>query len=190
MYFWYSNFVHTVIFCWFHIILFTPWYFVDSTTFCSRRDIPQYFVHTTIFFLTHFFLFISDGEYKCDFCAKFYKNKYTLGDHMQKNHYHEFLFHCTKCRRGFLDEEQFIVTVSLCVRCAMRQYQCYLCRTNIRDKYTLRMHMNTHTGERPFKCNFPKCQKSYSFKHALRRHEKIHLKWYFFLLNFFFSFLF
>jgi uncharacterized Zn-finger protein len=51
---------------------------------------------------------------------------------------------------------------------------CPTCSKTLSSRQNLRQHMNIHTGEKPFKCNYLGC--SLSFKHAsqLSNHKSTH----------------
>jgi hypothetical protein len=40
----------------------------------------------------------------------------------------------------------------------------------------MKRHRLRHTGEKPFKCEYPGCDKSFPRTDNLRRHEKLHQK--------------
>lgn len=52
------------------------------------------------------------------------------------------------------------------------KYCCKLCKENFSNKYDYAKHMESHTGERPFKCVI--CNKGFLTKSHLRGHEFIH----------------
>lgn len=57
-----------------------------------------------------------------------------------------------------------------------RPYMCNWpnCFKRFNDNYHLRRHMNTHTGEKPFACKYSGCSKRYSRSEDLRNHQKSH----------------
>ena len=55
------------------------------------------------------------------------------------------------------------------------RYQCDVCGTKFPFESTLKSHKITHLTERPHKCNFKKCTKSFYNIGDLRKHKKVHL---------------
>ncbi|KAJ3038770.1 hypothetical protein HDV00_000345 [Rhizophlyctis rosea] len=53
-----------------------------------------------------------------------------------------------------------------------RRYPCNVCPKRFSRPSTLKTHMNSHTGERPFKCE-PECGWSFTVKSNLKRHRKV-----------------
>ncbi|KAK2954467.1 putative Zinc finger protein 18 [Blattamonas nauphoetae] len=56
----------------------------------------------------------------------------------------------------------------------MKKIHCSYCDYSTNNATDLKKHERTHTGEKPFKCTFPGCGKSFSDPSALRIHERIH----------------
>jgi len=52
--------------------------------------------------------------------------------------------------------------------------ECTICGKILSSKQNLRQHMNIHTGERPFRCNFSGCSVSYKHASQLSNHKLIH----------------
>ncbi|KAJ1963218.1 hypothetical protein GGI12_002191, partial [Dipsacomyces acuminosporus] len=55
-----------------------------------------------------------------------------------------------------------------------RKYECKHCKKRFTRPSSLTSHIYTHTGEKPFACDFPNCAKRFSVLSNLRRHYKVH----------------
>ncbi len=54
-----------------------------------------------------------------------------------------------------------------------RKYECTICQKQFTRPSTLRTHMNSHTGERPFACTAPGCGWRFTVLSNLRRHMRV-----------------
>lgn len=53
-------------------------------------------------------------------------------------------------------------------------YTCQTCSKRLSSKQGLIQHMNTHTGDKPYKCSYPNCSSSYRHASQLSNHKIIH----------------
>ena len=51
---------------------------------------------------------------------------------------------------------------------------CNICSKELSSKQNLKHHMNIHTCERPFRCNYPGCLAAYKHASQLSNHKIIH----------------
>ena len=55
-----------------------------------------------------------------------------------------------------------------------RPYKCEVCNSSFTLKNSLKIHLRTHTGERPYKCET--CNSSFTRKDFLNKHMRTHSK--------------
>ncbi|OLY78006.1 Zinc finger protein [Smittium mucronatum] len=55
-----------------------------------------------------------------------------------------------------------------------KRYMCEVCKKLFARPSTLSTHMHSHTGEKPYHCDWEGCGKKFSVMSNLRRHQKIH----------------
>lgn len=55
-----------------------------------------------------------------------------------------------------------------------RLYRCSYCEKSFTKPSALQPHIYTHTGEKPFVCHFPGCNRGFAVISNLRRHFKVH----------------
>ncbi|KAG9045891.1 hypothetical protein FS837_005522 [Tulasnella sp. UAMH 9824] len=54
------------------------------------------------------------------------------------------------------------------------RYECQYCQKRFNRPSSLKIHVNTHTGEKPFQCPFPGCGRRFSVMSNMRRHSRVH----------------
>ncbi|QRV93360.1 C2H2 zinc finger [Ceratobasidium sp. AG-Ba] len=54
------------------------------------------------------------------------------------------------------------------------KYECQYCGKRFNRPSSLKIHVNTHTGEKPYKCSFPSCGRKFSVMSNMRRHSRVH----------------
>lgn len=57
----------------------------------------------------------------------------------------------------------------------IRPFVCDVCNSAFSRNNTLKTHMMTHSGEKPFECPFPGCDKRFSERGNMKTHLKIHV---------------
>lgn len=137
-------------------------------------------------------------DFNCADCGRsFYKNS-TLQMHV-KTHHEGKRFFCSICPKSFLThfnlQRHEIVHAGvrkyICERCpgafytekeltrhkrrnhlGIKKHVCEYCQKGFFEKTKYRIHLRTHTGERPFVCGNPGCEKAYFEKSHLKSHRR------------------
>ncbi|CAO1334233.1 unnamed protein product [Diamesa serratosioi] len=81
-------------------------------------------------------------EYVCHICGKNFKHYSVYLYHKRRHHEKKFDYQCQDCGHKFISQTDLTV------------------------------HIRSHTGERPFKCEF--CSKTFASKHTYRFHQNVH----------------
>lgn len=137
-------------------------------------------------------------KYECDVCHQLLASRSSLHTH-KKRHSGHTPFICTQCGEGYkrkthLDGHMLRKHSSQeyqCPECSkvlkskdgldyhMRYHRpashlpCSYCARKFVTKRKLAFHINSHTGERPFQCTNPGCNKAFPASDQLSHHKKI-----------------
>ncbi|XP_031635839.1 gastrula zinc finger protein XlCGF46.1-like isoform X2 [Contarinia nasturtii] len=137
-------------------------------------------------------------SFLCSTCGKSFKNPTYLRAHV-KRHTSTKSVACPKCPKRFFDKHglkkhievhddgRFVCDICGSVMRSRGSYMehkrrhkktkvftCEVCNKQIKTSlYNLRLHMYTHTGEKPFKCSY--CDRRYTQNADLNKHLRTHV---------------
>ncbi|CAH0698258.1 unnamed protein product [Spodoptera exigua] len=112
-------------------------------------------------------------KFICDHCNKRFADKTKLRDHIEEKHLHKtYQCHiCLKPSKNRVGLDQHIRNVH---KGRPNNKMCHHCGKGFPTKVQLESHIRTHTGERPFICEF--CPTTFSQQSNLYKHNRqVHL---------------
>ncbi|XP_017064448.1 zinc finger protein 16 [Drosophila eugracilis] len=114
-------------------------------------------------------------EHKCELCGKIYHGKYSLRQHLKRDHDNgeegvSATFTCLECeaqlpRLRLLDEHMVQ---------AHGGAACVVCGRRYKTRHELKRHQLKHTSERNVPCPHPGCGKRFFTVRHMRNHGKVH----------------
>ena len=108
--------------------------------------------------------------FQCELCPTTCGRKTDLKIHVQKLHTSELPLQCKKCGKSFPDRYTYKIHVK--THEGEKCFKCELCPYAALSQRHLESHILTHTGEKPFQCN--ECEQSFRQKQLLRRHKNLY----------------
>ena len=122
------------------------------------------------FFIKH--MNLHDGHI-CEVCDHEFATNSKLQDHMNI-HSGRFSFSCKVCDRTFAKKSS--LTQHMRYHREYKHFVCRFCSKSFNSKYTCTVHERIHTGETPFKCEKPGCDRGFPQKIQLKLHMATHKK--------------
>ncbi|KAL1502765.1 hypothetical protein ABEB36_007863 [Hypothenemus hampei] len=115
-------------------------------------------------------------EFDCHICQKKFINKAELTLHLN-THTNQRLFKCSVCEKDYKNREGLRRHMKVVhdqgnwkAPKTVKKYLCPMCPKIFASVNRLQRHIFTHTGEKPFKCDY--CQKRFIDKYGRKVHYK------------------
>ncbi|KAM6994477.1 uncharacterized protein LKV04_006856 [Tautogolabrus adspersus] len=107
----------------------------------------------------------------CMHCSASFSRPSQLLQHQRSEHAHKQSgFLCTECGRAFNSHSN--LRIHLNVHTGARPYSCSDCGKSFSQSGALKIHRRIHTGERPYSCRF--CGRGFPHLAGVRAHQRTH----------------
>ncbi|XP_071378023.1 zinc finger protein 436-like [Centroberyx affinis] len=111
------------------------------------------------------------SHHPCMHCSASFSRPSQLLQHQRSEHAHKPAgFLCTECGRAFNSHSN--LRIHLNVHTGARPYTCSDCGKSFSQSGALKIHRRIHTGERPYSCAF--CGRGFPHLAGVRAHQRIH----------------
>ncbi|CAG6015753.1 unnamed protein product [Menidia menidia] len=111
------------------------------------------------------------GQHPCMHCPASFPRPSQLLQHQRSEHAHKPPgFLCTQCGRAFNSHSN--LRIHLNVHTGARPYSCSDCGRSFSQSGALKIHRRIHTGERPYTCGF--CGRGFPHLAGVRAHQRTH----------------
>ncbi|KAM9310618.1 uncharacterized protein KZ484_026469 [Pholidichthys leucotaenia] len=111
------------------------------------------------------------ATHQCMHCSAYFSRPSQLLQHQRAEHAHKPSgFLCTECGRAFNSHSN--LRIHLNVHTGARPYSCSDCGKSFSQSGALKIHRRIHTGERPYSCGF--CGRGFPHLAGVRAHQRTH----------------
>ena len=148
-----------------HVQPFTP----ISCNVCGKTSFSQFAQKQ------HARVHIESARVKCEMCPRMFKPA-GLASHAKSHELH--LVTCGICNKQVKSQSSLNKHKKRFHIAQIKREQCGMCKKRFSSSKDVQAHQLTHTTEKPFKCQFPNCSKSYNnggskHKHVANYHKPL-----------------
>lgn len=111
-----------------------------------------------------------ERKFDCGVCGRKFYTQMARRNHLKTHDpSRKPRFHCSDCGQSFLFKGNLLVHQQ---KHAGQTIQCTYCQKRYVRAVDLEVHLRSHTGDTPFKCD--KCEKAFTKRSTLRKHLQLH----------------
>ncbi|MDO6408471.1 RHS repeat-associated core domain-containing protein [Pantoea phytobeneficialis] len=147
----------------------------DKTYFCDQAGCNRSFFYPSAL-AQHLAKHENLRNYRCEKCNRGFNTSGELSQHIRIVHAVRRDFFCQEsgCKKTFKSLSELKIHINRCHK--EHRYCCDDCGLSFSTRRGLSIHINTHTGDTPYKCHFQNCdyEAGHPFsltRHLLKKHE-------------------